>query len=139
MQEVWLLGNRLEVHLTGDDTGGSLCVVVDHPPPEFQLVPHRHRNEDETIHILEGAFEFMLEGQAHRLGPGDTVHVPRGSVHGIQNVGTEVGRRVLVFHPAGVEGFFLNAGTSNAEQNRGASELLALADQHGWEFVRNGD
>jgi hypothetical protein len=132
MQEVWLMGNRLEIHLTGDDTGGSLCLLVDHPPPEFQLVAHRHLNEDETIHIVEGTYEFVLEGRTRELGPGDTVHVPRGSVHGIRNVGEADGERVLVFHPAGLERFFLAAGTADPAESRAGPELLALSSQYGW-------
>ncbi len=40
------MGDRLEVRLTGEDTGGALCLVRDHPAPSFTLVAHRHRNED---------------------------------------------------------------------------------------------
>jgi quercetin dioxygenase-like cupin family protein len=139
MQQVWLLGDRLELHLTGEDTGGNLCVVVDHPSPGFQLVPHRHHNEDETIHIVDGTFEFVLNGETRELRPGDTVHVPRGAVHGIRNAGAVVGHRVLVFHPAGIEGFFLRAGTATAGELRDPQELLALANEHGWEFVASDD
>ena len=129
MQVVELMGDRLEVHLTGADTGGSLCLAVDFPSPSFQLVPHRHRNEDETIHIVRGTFEFMLDGETRTIAAGDTVHVPRGTVHGIRNVGEEPGHRVLAFHPAGIEGFFLGA----AETDR--RDLPALAKRYGWEFV----
>jgi quercetin dioxygenase-like cupin family protein len=134
MEELWLAGNRFEIHLTGDETGGSLCVLVDHPPTEFTLVQHRHANEDETIHVIEGTFEFFLEGATRRLGPGDTVHVPRGSLHGIRNVGEAAGKRVLVFHPAGLEAFFRAAGTPDPQESRPAAELLALCERHGWSF-----
>lgn len=128
MQAVELMGDRLEVHLTGEDTGGALCLCVDFPSPGFQLVPHRHRNESETIHIVEGTFAFVLEGEERRLEAGDTVHVPRGAVHGIRNAGDTVGKRVLVFQPAGIEGFFLGIASTPA------AELAALADAHGWDF-----
>ena len=135
MDEVWLLGNRLEIHLTGEDTGGSLCLLVDHPPTEFNLIQHRHREEDETIHVVEGTYEFVHEGRTRRLGPGDTVHVPRGTVHGIRNVGDTVGKRVLVFHPAGIERFFLAAGTRDPSESRPPAELLELSEKFGWDFV----
>lgn len=134
MEELWLPGVRLEVHLTGAETGGTLSLFVDHPEPGFQLVPHRHRDEDETIHVVEGTYEFVLEGQTRELGPGDTVHVPRGSLHGIRNAGETVGERVLVFRPAGIEAFFRAAGTSRPDEARPVDELLALSAKHGWEF-----
>ena len=135
MEQLWLAGNRLELHLTGDDTAGSLCLVVDHPPPEFALVPHRHRGEDETIHIVEGTYEFLCDGRTRQLGPGDTVHVPRGTVHAIRNVGEAVGERVLVFHPAGIEGFFRAAGTAEEGDSKPTAELLRLCEQFGWDFA----
>lgn len=134
MEELWLAGNRIEVHLTGENTGGSLAVFLDHPPQEFRLVPHRHRDEDETIHVVEGTYEFVLEGQTRALGPGDTVHVPRGSLHAIRNTGDATGKRVLVFHPAGIERFFRAAGTTDPAQPRPTAELLALCERHGWQF-----
>ena len=45
-----------------------------------------------------------------QLGAGDTAHVPVGCVHSGGNVGREMGRRVVIFSPAGVEGFFLEVG-----------------------------
>ena len=139
MVQVWLMGDLLEVHLTGKDTGGSLCMVVDHPQPSFTLVPHLHRNEDETIHIVDGTFDFVLDGVGRELGPGDSVHIPRGTVHAIRNTGPTTGRRVLVFHPAGLEHFFLEAGTASANDARDPRDLLALARQHGWEVMTGVD
>jgi quercetin dioxygenase-like cupin family protein len=130
------MGNRLEIQLTAGDTAGSLCVVVDHPPPEFTLVPHRHRGEDETIHIVDGSYELLLDGATRTLGPGDTVHVPRGTTHAIRNTSDSAGHRVLVFHPAGIEGFFLAAGTLTPDERPDPARLAALADEHGWELVR---
>lgn len=135
MEQVWLLGNRLEIHLTAEDTGGSHCLLVDHPPPAFRLVPHRHRDHDETIHVVEGTFEFVLEGRTRQLGPGDTAHVPRGSAHDIRNTGDAPGKRVLVFTPGGLERFFLAAGTARPDEQRPADQLLALCAEVGWEFV----
>ena len=130
MERLSLAGNELEIHLDGERTGGTLCVVVDHPPPEFRLVPHRHRDEDETIHIIEGTYEFQCDGESRPLGPGDTVHVPRGTAHAIRNTGDTAGRRVLVFHPAGIERFFRAASAERDPQR-----LATLAREHGWELL----
>lgn len=135
MEQVWLLGNRLEVHLTAEDTGGSHCLLVDHPPPAFRLMPHRHRDHDETIHVVAGTYELVLEGRTRELRPGDTVHVPRGSAHDIRNTGDEPGQRVLVFTPGGLERFFLAAGTPDPSESRPPADLLALCDRFGWEFL----
>jgi quercetin dioxygenase-like cupin family protein len=48
---------------------------------------HTHPGE-EIVYVLEGAFEFQLEGQAPvTLKPGEVLFVPAGTVHQAKNVG----------------------------------------------------
>lgn len=133
---VWMPGGvRTEVHLGGEETGGALCMIVDEPPPGWSLPAHRHANEDETIHILEGEFEMEIGGEPIRLSAGETVHIPRGVVHSGGNVGAGPGRRVVVFTPAGMEDFFLEVGLPSERDEPDASAAMASATRHGWEFV----
>jgi quercetin dioxygenase-like cupin family protein len=133
---LWMPGAvRTEVHLTARDTGGAFCLLVDQPPVGWSLPAHRHRNEAETIHIVEGAFAMELDGRRSRLSPGDTIHVPRGAVHSSANVGERPGRRVVLFSPAGIEGFFEQAGSSDADAEVDLRAVLASAISHGWEFL----
>ncbi len=60
-------GVRTEIQLTGEDTGGAFCLLVDHPPAGWSLPPHRHHQEAETIHIVEGDFEMEIDGARSRL------------------------------------------------------------------------
>jgi quercetin dioxygenase-like cupin family protein len=94
-------------------------------------VPHRHREEDETIHVIAGTFEVEIAGEVRMLGPGETAHVPRGTPHATRNVGDAAGQRVLVFTPAGIEDFFraVDGVTDPAR-------LSDAAERHGWELVR---
>jgi quercetin dioxygenase-like cupin family protein len=139
VQVVWMPGAvRTEIHLDGEDTGGAFCMLVDHPPPGWSLPTHRHANEAETIHIVEGEFELDVGGARSRLSAGDTIHVPRGVPHAGVNVGARPGRRVLLFSPAGLERFFLEAGAPTAEQAPDGAAVLAAAIRHGWEFAARG-
>jgi quercetin dioxygenase-like cupin family protein len=136
---VWMPGRvRTEIHLTAEDTGGAFCLLVDHPPPGWSLPAHRHRNEAETIHIVEGEFEMEIDGTRSRVPAGETVHVPRGVIHAGANVGERAGRRVLLFSPAGMERFFLEAGASTVEDDADRAAVLAAAARHGWEFPTPG-
>ncbi len=128
-------GLRLEIHLGGEDTAGAFCMLLDDPPPQWSLPEHRHQRESETIHVLAGEFEVSLESQIFKIGPGQTVYIPTGAVHSTRNVGTRRGRRMLIYAPAGIEHFFLDAGavTADAEVNLGA--LVAAATKYGWEFL----
>jgi quercetin dioxygenase-like cupin family protein len=132
---VWMPGGvRTEIHLAGEDTGGAFCLLVDHPPAGWSLPAHRHRNEAETIHVVEGDFAIEVDGRLTQLSAGETIHVPPGAVHASANVGQHPGRRVLLFSPAGMERFFLEAGTATPAESDRAS-VLASAIRHGWEFT----
>lgn len=135
VHNVWMPGGvRTEIHLVGNETGGAFCLFVDHPPPGWTLPPHRHRNEAETIYIVEGSFSMDVEGSSSRLSAGDSVHVPRGVIHSGANLGTETGRRVVVFSPAGMEDFFEEVGRSTpGEFDRTTARASAV--RHGWDFI----
>ena len=128
-------GTRTEIHLDTQDTGGAFCLIVDHPPADWSLPPHRHTNEAETIHVVDGEFELQLDGTPMRLSSGQTVHVPRGMLHSGVNVGGRTGRRVLIFSPAGMERFFLDAGAPTSDA-RGRSCCRACRGGATWLGVR---
>ena len=132
---VWMPGGvRTEIHLAGEDTGGAFCLLVDHPPAGWSLPAHRHRNEAETIHVVEGDFAIEIDGLLSHLSAGETIHVPRGAVHASANVGEQPGRRVVLFSPAGMERFFLEAGAATP-QDSDLAAVLASATRDGWEFM----
>lgn len=54
-------------------------------PPGTFVPPHIHPEQDEFLYLLEGHFDFVLDGQELRGGPGDLVKLPRGVPHGIFN------------------------------------------------------
>jgi quercetin dioxygenase-like cupin family protein len=133
--ERWMPGEvRVEVLLTGEDTGGAFCLLADEPPPGWGLPPHRHARESETIYVVDGRFELTVDGERRELGPGDVAHVPAGVRHSGGTLGDEPGRRVVVFSPAGAERIFLEAGSATADEAPDLGRLVELAAAHGWSF-----
>lgn len=127
---------RSELHLVGEETAGALFVLLDEPPPGWALPSHRHRNEAETIHVLRGRFGMTIDGRRTTVQAGETCHVPAGVVHSGGNLGEETGRRLVIFSPAGIEGFWLQVGRAEPGRRLGARETLAAAERWGWEFPR---
>jgi quercetin dioxygenase-like cupin family protein len=133
---VWMPGGvRTEIHLAAEDTGGAFCLLVDHPPAGWSLPPHRHRDHSETIHIIDGDFDMEVDGERQQLSRGQTIHIPQVAVHSGGNIGRETGRRVVLFSPAGMERFFLEAGAPTPDSEIDLAAALASATRHGWEFI----
>lgn len=54
-------------------------------PVDAFVPPHIHTTQDEYIHIFEGKFELMLDGQVVHAKAGDLIRMPMGMPHGIFN------------------------------------------------------
>jgi quercetin dioxygenase-like cupin family protein len=121
-------GVTARIHVTGADTGGAFVMVTDSAPPGWALPPHRHTRESETIHVTAGALWLDVAGDRRVLGPGDTAHVPAGTLHSGGTEGDTRVERVVIFSPAGMEDFF-------AVLAAGAEDVVALAEAHGWRFA----
>jgi quercetin dioxygenase-like cupin family protein len=135
---VWMPGDvRTEIHLTGEDTAGAFCLLADQLPAGWALPPHRHAGAAETMHVISGAMAAVVDGEETVAEAGETVHVPRGVLHSSRNAGAEPLRRVVIFSPAGMERFFMEAGAA-APQDVDARAALDAAMRHGWEFVSPG-
>ena len=136
---LWLPGGvRNELHATGDDTGGAFCLSVDFPPTGWSLPSHRHLREAETIHVLEGRFDIVIDGDRTELGPGETIRIPAGVLHSGGNIGRAPGKRVVIFSPAGPEKFFLEIGASEPGQSFDMRAVLEAATRHGFVFEADG-
>ncbi len=46
--------------------------------------PHYHPNDEQFIYVLEGRAAQLLDHEIVTISPGDLVHIPRNTVHGIR-------------------------------------------------------
>jgi mannose-6-phosphate isomerase-like protein (cupin superfamily) len=114
----------------------TVCEAIE--PPQSGAGYHRHRTYDETFIILEGRYDFRLDGKLLKLGPGDVVFVPRGTPHGFVSTGPEVGRQIIISSPGGIFDAMIAEVTSldTGSPTRAASgEAHAVATRYGLEFL----
>jgi quercetin dioxygenase-like cupin family protein len=107
---LWISGDTMHLLATGDDTAGRLLVLEVLAEPGGGPPPHIHHNEDESFYVLDGEFEIVRAHETIRAGAGTFAHVPRGTIHRFSNVGSSPSRILIMFTPAGIEGFFRAAG-----------------------------
>jgi mannose-6-phosphate isomerase-like protein (cupin superfamily) len=88
-------------HLVRGDQSGGLFGLYrwEMAGPPTGPGPHLHRTITETFHVLEGLVR-IYDGRAWvDCGPGDTVHVPVGGVHGFRNESGAPAAMLLHFAP----------------------------------------
>ena len=82
------------------DTGGSLDMFEMTVPPDGRMpVAHYHEAWEETAYGLTGTTTFIIGGETHQVGPGDTVFIRRGVVHSFDNRSGAVATCLSVLTP----------------------------------------
>tara|TARA_B100000029_G_C17521230_1_gene939968 strand:+ start:509 stop:916 length:408 start_codon:yes stop_codon:yes gene_type:complete len=80
-----------------------LLVRVRMPPGQAHRF-HKHPEMEEIIYVESGACEQWI-GDTHKvLRPGDSAHIPPGTVHGTWNAGDETLVFLAILGPATCEG-----------------------------------
>jgi mannose-6-phosphate isomerase-like protein (cupin superfamily) len=102
----------LPVYITKD---GSLIRELMHPArhgkahqslaeatisPGFETALHKHLRTEELYHIVAGRGVMTCGQECFEVGPGDTVHIPPGTLHCIRNNGPEPLRILCCCAPA---------------------------------------
>ncbi len=99
-------GGPLTFKVRGAQTGGTLTAFENVVAPGDGPPLHAHEREGESWYIVEGSLRFKLDSDIRRAPAGTFVHVPPGTPHCFQNVGDTPARILVLFAPAGMEGFF---------------------------------
>jgi uncharacterized RmlC-like cupin family protein len=81
------------------DTSGAYCLFEGRIMPGENASPHYHPDDDEGFYILAGHFRFRLGDEQFDALPGSYTFVPRGTVHGYQNIGDTLGRLLVMVSP----------------------------------------
>jgi len=91
----------IEFLLEAADTNGSAAMFEFAVPAGAKVpIPHYHEHFDETIYGLAGIMTFTVDGKAIDIAPGETCFIPRGAVHGFENLKNEDAKALAVVTPA---------------------------------------
>jgi quercetin dioxygenase-like cupin family protein len=55
--------------------------------PGVAFPDHRHPGE-EIIYVLDGTFEYRVEGRLVMIGAGEVLFIPAGTIHSARNIGS---------------------------------------------------
>lgn len=92
---------------TADQTSGEFSLLqTRNEPPGFGPPMHRHRDAAEAFYVLEGEYQMYLEDGQALCPPGAFVYVPRAVPHTFKVTSSVPGKKLNLFTPAGMVGFF---------------------------------
>jgi quercetin dioxygenase-like cupin family protein len=99
-EEIHVGGIFLRFLIDGPSTGASLSMFEMFVEPNGKMpVPHYHEAFDEMLYGLSGVLTMTLEGKAIDLGPGNSLYIPRGAVHGFENPHADMAKVLAVITP----------------------------------------
>ena len=94
-------GERFTFRRTANETNGELLEFELELTPRGQVPgPHVHPAQEETFEVLEGTMRFRKGLRTITARAGETVVVPRGTVHRFENAGGTTARVRVEVRPA---------------------------------------
>ena len=129
-EEIRIGGIEVRFLLEGQQTGGSLAMFEFGVPAGTKVpAPHSHDGYEETIYGLAGVLTWTVGGDAHEVGPGEVLTIPRGVVHGFDN-GGDVDARALAVVTPGILGaaYFRETADVITAAAGGPPDLAALGE-----------
>jgi quercetin dioxygenase-like cupin family protein len=108
-RSLWVLGELVTCKTTSEQTGGAYSLFEVTTQPGGRVLPHVQHREDEAFYVLEGEYEFLLEGHTIRASASYLLYVPKGTLHTHKNVGERVGRMLISQTPGGLYEHFFEA------------------------------
>jgi quercetin dioxygenase-like cupin family protein len=120
--------------LEAADTNGSVAMFEFMVPVGAKVpLPHSHQHYDETIYGVEGVLTFTVDGKTVHIGQGESFFIPRGAVHGFDNLQKTDAKALAVVTPAliGPDFFKESAAIVNAGGPPDIEKLKAVLAKHG--------
>ncbi len=124
----------MTVKASTEETGGVVSVLEAEEPPGFGPPIHVHHDCAEIFYVLAGEYVMFLEDSEVACPAGSFVFIPRGARHGFR-VGGVPSRKLNVYLPASMIGYFDDLAVALGQEGVGEDELAAIASEHGMEIV----
>jgi quercetin dioxygenase-like cupin family protein len=127
-----VFGEPVEVLVPGEMTAGRSTTLTQVSPSGGGPPPHSHTNEDETFFVLEGDYEFLMDGRWIKAQPARAIQAMRGSVHTFRNAGPAPGKMLVFVTPSGMENYLEEISSLSMPED--LSKLLAISERYGISF-----
>ncbi|QDT11651.1 quercetin 2,3-dioxygenase [Stieleria marina] len=135
MQYDVLGGDQITIKATAKDTGGAMTILETTVPAGAGPPRHMHSRESETFYVLEGEFEFEVDGETTRASVGAFLSAPPNVPHQFRNVADQPGRLLIVCQPGGFEDFVSDFASLPTDQPPDMARMAQIGADHGVTFL----
>jgi mannose-6-phosphate isomerase-like protein (cupin superfamily) len=124
----------MTVKAAGDETNGMFTLLEADEPPEFGPPLHIHHGIAEAFYVLQGEYIIFLDGDEFRCPAGSFIFIPAETPHGFR-VGTEASRKLNLYLPASMVGYFDDLSDAMKEEEATPELLSEIAVRHSVEMI----
>jgi len=122
----------MSVKATNEDTSGSFTLLEADEPANFGPPLHVHRDAAEAFYVLDGEYVLFIEGREYSCPAGSFIFIPAGVEHGFR-VGGVASRKLVLFAPAAMVGYFDDLGAALKSGHVDPDALSGIALKYGME------
>jgi len=127
-------GRFSALKLLGAETNESVMLFEETVPVGTKSMFHLHRESDEVAWVLAGEITFQIGDEVSVGGPGTCAFFPRNVPHAWKSTGSETGRVVFFYTPAGAGGY-IEELLKHPPGSMSDAERKALLERYQWEVV----
>jgi mannose-6-phosphate isomerase-like protein (cupin superfamily) len=124
----------MSVKADARQTGGVVSVLEADEPPGFGPPIHVHHDCAEAFYVLAGEYNMYLDDQQFVCPAGSFIYIPQGVRHGFK-VGNVPSRKLNLYFPASMIGYFDDLATALQRDDVSDVELGKIAAAHSMEIV----
>jgi len=136
-EDIQPFGTPQKIMLKSEETGGAFSAIVVRHEPGGGPPPHSHAGQAEYMYIVEGTYEFTLDGVTRTLGPDSIVFIPPDTVHTFRNVTDKPGKVLDWSLPGGQDGYFREVSALTTGKGFGPEmreQLVEINRRHATRF-----
>ena len=126
---------KFTIKVITSETNGSYTILDVLHPPKLGPALHIHPKGSETFYIVEGDYEFILDGKSVTGKPGNIIFVPKETPHRFL-VGHK-GGHAIVISPPELEFYFFKVSELLDKGKVSYETESSIGKQYGQIFLEN--
>lgn len=129
------LGNfQMSVKATGEETSGAFTLLEADEPAGFGPPMHIHREAAEAFFVVEGEYIIFIRDEEFACPARSFIFIPAGVPHAFR-VGTRPSRKLNLYTPAAMIGYFDELSAALASGTADPAALAQIADRYGMDVI----